>query len=61
MAIATDEFEGLARQAARAIGLPEARIASVAHPVGGVSEATLDGRADAIVDSVLALFCGRRA
>jgi hypothetical protein len=56
--VATDEFAELAREAARSQGLPGARIATVAHPIGGTSEEILRGRADAAVDAVLVLLTG---
>ncbi len=56
--VATEEFAELAREAARSQGLPAARIATVAHPIGGASEESLRGRADAAVDVVLALLTG---
>jgi hypothetical protein len=58
--IATDEFAGLAREAARAQGIPDARIATVAHPIGGISDEALTGRAEAAIDGVLALLTGAR-
>ena len=59
MVIATEEFVALARDAARSQGLPAARIATVPHPIGGVGEEILRGRADSAVESVVALFSGR--
>ena len=56
MVVASAEFAGLARDAAVAQGLPEARIAVVAHPVGGVDERGLLARADAAVEEVLGLY-----
>lgn len=61
MLIATSEFAPLAREAARSQGLPEARIATVAHPIGGVSDEALRSRADAAVDVVLGLLSGASA
>ena len=58
MLIATDEFAALARDAAHAQGLPDARIATVAHPIGGITDEALRGRADSAVDAVLALLTG---
>ena len=58
MVIATDAFAALAREAARSQGLPDARIATVAHPIGGVNDEGLRGRADAAVDAVLGLLSG---
>jgi len=57
--VATRDFESLAREEARAQGLLDARIAVVPHPIGGVSADALRARADAVVDEVLDLFCGR--
>lgn len=54
MAIATDAFLSLAREAARSQGLPDARIAAIEHPIGGVAESELDARAEAAIDAVLA-------
>ena len=54
--VATTEFAALAREAAQAQGLPGARIVTVEHPIGGVSEAALLARAETLVDAVLALL-----
>jgi hypothetical protein len=54
--VATEEFANLAREAARSQGLPAARIATVAHPIGGASDESLREKADAAVDAVLALL-----
>ncbi len=56
--LATDEFAALAREAAESQGLASARIQVVAHPIGGIPERALDERADAVVDAVMADFCG---
>jgi hypothetical protein len=56
--IATDEFAALARDAGRAQGIPDARIAEVAHPIGGITDEALRGRAESAVDAVLALLTG---
>ena len=56
MAVATERFEGLASEAAAQSGLPDARIVSVEHPIGGVSKELLTERADRIVDDVLVLL-----
>ena len=57
--VATESFAGLAREEALAQGLPDARIAVVPHPIGGTKSSVLRSRADAAVDEILALFCGR--
>ena len=54
--VATTAFEALAGEAAQAYGLPEARIATVEHPIGGIGEAPLVARAEVLVDGVLALL-----
>ena len=53
MAVATERFEGLACEAAAQSGLPDARIVSVEHPIGGVPKEVLTERADRLVDDVL--------
>ena len=58
MVIATDAFDALASEAARSQGLPDARIVSVAHPIGGASDEALRGRAEAAVDAVLGALTG---
>jgi hypothetical protein len=58
--VATTAFAALARQVAAASGLPEARIAVVAHPLGGISEADVVARADEAVEGVLGLLTERR-
>ena len=60
MVVATESFAGLAREEARAQGLPDARIAVVPHPIGGTRPAELRRRADAVVDTILALLTGRQ-
>jgi hypothetical protein len=54
--LATSSFAGLAHQVAEASGLTAARIAVVPHPLGGIDDAAVVARADAAVESVLALL-----
>jgi hypothetical protein len=54
--VATESFAGLAREEALAQGLIGARIAVVAHPLGGVRAHELRRRADAVVDEIISLF-----
>jgi len=54
--VATESFAGLACEEALAQGLPDARIAVVPHPLGGVRAGELRRRADAVVDEIIALF-----
>ena len=56
MAVATDRFEGLAVEAAAQSGLPDARIVTLEHPIGGTARETLENRADGLVEEVLARF-----
>lgn len=58
--VATASFVALARQVADAYGLPQARIAVVEHPLGGILGADVVDRAEHVVDEVLALVTGAR-
>jgi hypothetical protein len=58
--IATSKFAALARQSAEQSGLPDARIAVVQHPVGGISKQALRQRGDAVVEEVMGWLLGRR-
>ena len=57
--IATERFSELARQSAVQSGLPDARIAVVAHPIGGVAKEELGRRGDAASEAVMSLLLGR--
>jgi len=52
--LATIPFAHLAAASAKNLGLPDARIVSVPHPLGGTDEATVIEWAEAAVDDVLA-------
>jgi hypothetical protein len=54
--VATEAFAALARRVAEANRLPQARIAVVAHPLGGISEEAVLARAERAVEEVIALF-----
>jgi hypothetical protein len=56
--IATEEFVSLARTTAHDQGLPDARIVSVMHPIGGISDGALRVRAETAIDAVLGLLQG---
>jgi phosphoserine phosphatase len=58
--VATASFAALARQVADSYGLPQARIAVVEHPLGGILEADVVDRAERVVDEVLSLVTGDR-
>jgi hypothetical protein len=52
--LGTDAFLSLARAQAAKLGLPHLAVALVPHPVGGIDPALVRGKAEAIVDEVLA-------
>jgi hypothetical protein len=54
--IASEDFEELARSSAQALGLPEARILTVAHPIGGVADEILRQRAESSVEQLMSLL-----
>lgn len=54
--IASVDFEELAKNSAQALGLPEARILTVAHPIGGIADEMLRQRAESGVEQLMALF-----
>jgi hypothetical protein len=49
-------FHNLTIQVANAFGLPDARMVVVDHPLGGVEEEVIIGRAHTIVEEVLRLW-----
>jgi hypothetical protein len=54
----TTKFALLTNKVAANFGLPDARIVTVEHPLGGTDEETIRQWADAAVDAVVALFTG---
>jgi surfactin synthase thioesterase subunit len=54
--VATTAFASLARQVAATYHVPDARIAVIEHPLGGISTAEVLARAEGVVEDVLALF-----
>ncbi len=58
--VTTTRFVDLTARVATTIGLPDCRIVVVDHPLGGIEDAAVDGRADAIVERIVALLTGRR-
>jgi len=52
--LGTHPFANLGRTAAQALGRPHLPLVVVAHPIGGVASAAVAGRAEAIVDDVIA-------
>ena len=57
--LATSRFADFARESALGYGLPQARIAVVDHPLGGVAEAQIVARADAVLEEVVRLLTRR--
>jgi hypothetical protein len=57
--LATKPFEPMARGAAGAHDLPDARIVAIAHPLGGIGEDRVRARAASAVDEVRALVTTR--
>jgi hypothetical protein len=53
--LATKPFEPMARGAAGARDLPDARIVAIPHPLGGIDEDAVRARAVSAVDAVRAL------
>ena len=56
MVLTTTGFLNLTEQVARAIGLPDARMVVVPHPIGGLEEEAVLERARGVVEEVLALW-----
>ena len=56
MVFTTERFELLTSSAANSLGLPEARIVVVPHPLGGTDESTVIAWADAAVDRLAGLL-----
>lgn len=54
--LATTAFETLALAVARTLGLPDARMVVIEHPLGGIDEAVALAKASAIVEPTLALW-----
>ena len=52
----TGGFHNLTLQCAAAIGLPEARVVVIEHPLGGIEDEAVLTRADGIVEEVLRLW-----
>jgi len=51
--LATAPFAQLATASARNLGLPDARIVAVPHPLGGTDEAIVSEWAEAAVDEIV--------
>ncbi len=58
---ATEPFAALALHVASARGLPAPRMVSVEHPIGGIDEQGVLGRAEAVVEDLIGLLTARPA
>ena len=58
MIVTTTKFRRLTDQVAATMGLPDARIVEVAHPLGGTDAATVAAWADAAVEETIRLLTG---
>lgn len=56
--MATTGFESLAAGVAETLDLPDLRIVAVEHPLGGLDEAAVIGRAEEAVEPTLRLLTG---
>ncbi|MDG2308887.1 MAG: hypothetical protein P8R42_30255 [Candidatus Binatia bacterium] len=56
--LATEPFVPLALQQSESYGLRGARLAVIGHPLGAISPAEVEARADAVIDDVLRLLVG---
>ena len=56
MVVTTTKFQALTKRVAMNFGLPDARICTVDHPLGGTDEDTILAWADAAVDQIIDLF-----
>jgi hypothetical protein len=54
--VGTDVFAVLARESAAALGVPHLSVATVSHPLGGVEARFMAGKAEAVIDRVVALL-----
>ena len=58
MVVTTTKFRALTDQVAASLGLPDARILEVGHPLGGTEETTILDWADAAVEETIRLLTG---
>ncbi len=56
VAIITDAFETTAKEMASLWGVPDYRFVQMPHPLGSLTDAQLDTRAEALVDKVARLL-----
>ncbi len=58
--IITDAFETTAKEMASLWGVPDYRFVQMPHPLGSLTDAQLDMRAEALVDKVARLLLAAR-
>ena len=58
--IITDAFETTAKEMASLWGVPDYRFVQMPHPLGSLTDAQLDMRAEALVDKVARLLMSGR-
>lgn len=61
VAIVTEPFKPLAESLAVSLGTPAARIVSIPHPLYGIDDEALAGRADGVLDELVAVLMEQRA
>ena len=60
VAIITDAFETTAKEMASLWGVPDYRFVQMPHPLGSLTDAQVDRRAEALVDKVARLLMSGR-
>ena len=53
MVLTTGEFRALTEEVATNLGMGDARIVEVAHPLGGIEVAAVESRADSVVEETI--------
>jgi hypothetical protein len=56
--VTTTGFHNLTDQVAQALGVPDARVVVIDHPLGGIEEPAVIERAQSVVEDVLKLWTG---
>ena len=53
MVVTTSEFRTLTEEVATNLGMGDARVVEVAHPLGGIDSAAVEKRADSVVEETI--------
>ena len=56
--VTTTGFRNLTEQVALALGVPDARMVVIDHPLGGIEEPAVLVRAQSVIEDVLRLWTG---